>query len=57
LFISVGKPISVIKNENPSQQEVDELHQKFINELTVLFEEHKHNYLDNADGVHLIFED
>lgn len=44
LKFSVGKPIQVEKVENPTTQQVDELHQKYIDELIKLFDEHKENY-------------
>ncbi|XP_038675062.1 2-acylglycerol O-acyltransferase 2 [Scyliorhinus canicula] len=50
----VGKPIEVEKNENPSQEEIDKLHQKYTEELTKLFEEHKGKYKVPEDK-HLTF--
>lgn len=43
----VGAPIEVDKKISPSDEEVDVMHQKFIDELTRLFESHKHNYVNN----------
>jgi 1-acyl-sn-glycerol-3-phosphate acyltransferase len=40
----IGKPILVEKSEEPTQKEIDELHEKFLEELTKLFDEHKVNY-------------
>lgn len=40
----LGAPIPVKKNENPSNEEIDELHSLYINKLTELFEEHKQKY-------------
>ncbi|XP_041509388.1 2-acylglycerol O-acyltransferase 2-like isoform X1 [Microtus oregoni] len=37
----VGKPIQVPKTLQPSEREVNQLHQRYINELCKLFEEHK----------------
>ncbi|KFR05756.1 2-acylglycerol O-acyltransferase 2 [Opisthocomus hoazin] len=37
----VGKPIPVQRKHRPSEEEVDEVHQKYLNELFKLFEEHK----------------
>jgi 2-acylglycerol O-acyltransferase 2 len=37
----VGKPIHVNKDENPSQEKINELHRLFIKELIELFEENK----------------
>uniref|UniRef100_A0A8C3XNY9 Acyltransferase n=1 Tax=Chelydra serpentina TaxID=8475 RepID=A0A8C3XNY9_CHESE len=44
IFTVVGKPIKVEKKHNPSQEEVDRLHQMYIEELCKLFEEHKTKY-------------
>ncbi|CAG2115352.1 unnamed protein product, partial [Medioppia subpectinata] len=40
----VGKPISVAKVENPSPQQINELHDKYINSLRQLFNENKDKY-------------
>ncbi|XP_074044941.1 2-acylglycerol O-acyltransferase 2-like [Macrotis lagotis] len=40
----VGKPIDVKQNTNPTQEEVDHLHQHYITELCSLFEAHKTKY-------------
>ncbi|NXT33785.1 MOGT2 acyltransferase, partial [Pelecanoides urinatrix] len=40
----VGKPIPVQKKNRPSEEEVDQVHQKYLNELCKLFEEHKAKY-------------
>lgn len=46
----IGKPIKVIKSHNgaPTEEEVDALHQRYIHELTQLYEDHKnaHNHGD-----------
>uniref|UniRef100_A0ACB8FEZ0 2-acylglycerol O-acyltransferase 2-A n=1 Tax=Sphaerodactylus townsendi TaxID=933632 RepID=A0ACB8FEZ0_9SAUR len=44
IYTVVGKPIHVEKNKNPSQDEVDELHGTYMEELSKLFEEHKSTY-------------
>ncbi|MBN3297933.1 MOG2A acyltransferase, partial [Amia calva] len=44
IFTVVGKPIPVEKNERPTEEEVDALHELYIEELCKLFEEHKGNY-------------
>lgn len=44
-FLSaVGRPIRVEKNEKPKAEELDALHQLYMDELSKLFEEHKANY-------------
>ncbi|XP_055279686.1 2-acylglycerol O-acyltransferase 2-like [Moschus berezovskii] len=40
----VGKPIEVPKTPHPSQEEVDRLHQRYMKELSNLFEAHKLKY-------------
>eukprot|EP01116_Phalansterium_solitarium_P011034 TRINITY_DN26644_c0_g1_i1.p1 TRINITY_DN26644_c0_g1~~TRINITY_DN26644_c0_g1_i1.p1 ORF type:complete len:348 (-),score=79.07 TRINITY_DN26644_c0_g1_i1:54-1097(-) len=52
----VGRPIKVPKIENPSEDVVDQYHQRYIDELTDLFESHKsladkhERTLRNLDG-------
>ncbi|CAH1118870.1 unnamed protein product [Phaedon cochleariae] len=50
----VGKPLDVPKIENPSREEVEEYHAKFVQCLTELFEEQKYNYLENPEEKKLI---
>jgi len=40
----VGKPIRVEKIENPTDEQLQEMHQKYIDALIALFEEHKQKY-------------
>ncbi|KAF5307030.1 hypothetical protein FQR65_LT07173 [Abscondita terminalis] len=40
----VGEPIDVVKNDNPSREEIEELHAKFTNALIKLFDDHKDKY-------------
>ncbi|XP_054979274.1 2-acylglycerol O-acyltransferase 1 [Sorex araneus] len=40
----VGRPIPVQQTENPSQEQIDELHRTYLEELGKLFEEHKGKY-------------
>lgn len=49
IFVSVGKPIEVDKVEMPTEEEVEILHQKFINAIIDLFNREKHNYLEDPD--------
>ncbi|NXT91662.1 MOGT2 acyltransferase, partial [Anhinga rufa] len=44
IFTVVGKPIPVQRKNRPSEEEVDRVHQKYLNELCKLFEEHKAKY-------------
>uniref|UniRef100_A0A8D1V669 Acyltransferase n=1 Tax=Sus scrofa TaxID=9823 RepID=A0A8D1V669_PIG len=50
----VGTPIEVQKTPNPSQEEVDGLHQRYLKELSRLFEAHKLKYNVPSDQ-HLEF--
>lgn len=50
----VGKPIPVQKKLRPSEEEVDEVHHKYLNELSNLFEKHKAKYNVPEDS-HLEF--
>ncbi|KAI4814625.1 hypothetical protein KUCAC02_003813 [Chaenocephalus aceratus] len=40
----VGRPIQVQRNEKPAAEELDALHQLYMDELSKLFEEHKEKY-------------
>ncbi|KAK0411117.1 hypothetical protein QR680_005491 [Steinernema hermaphroditum] len=40
----VGAAIPVEKVESPTREQIDELHKKYCNALTMLFDEHKMNY-------------
>ncbi|KAG7484491.1 hypothetical protein MATL_G00049750 [Megalops atlanticus] len=40
----VGKPIMVEKNERPTEEELNALHERYMDELCKLFEEHKSKY-------------
>ncbi|CAJ0950650.1 unnamed protein product [Ranitomeya imitator] len=40
----VGKPIPVVQTSNPTQEEIEELHQKYLQALGDLFEENKGKY-------------
>ncbi|KAM4698982.1 2-acylglycerol O-acyltransferase 2 [Discoglossus pictus] len=50
----VGKPIKVTKNSIPTDKEIDQMHQLYIEELCKLFEEHKTQFNVPADK-HLSF--
>ncbi|XP_062983826.1 2-acylglycerol O-acyltransferase 2 [Elgaria multicarinata webbii] len=50
----VGKPIKVEKKHNPSEDEVDDLHKTYMEELCKLFEAHKLNY-NVPEDKHLSF--
>ncbi|XP_063908655.1 2-acylglycerol O-acyltransferase 2-like isoform X2 [Zophobas morio] len=50
LFTVVGQPIDVARVENPTQEEIDELHQKFIKQLVNLFDTYKYDYLVDPEA-------
>lgn len=52
----VGTPLETVRNETPTNEEIDDLHEKFIAALTKLFEDHKQKYLKNSDKIRLIIE-
>ena len=50
----MGKPIEVVKSENPTQEEIDDLHEKYVNGLVEVFEDNKAKFgLD--ESIHLNF--
>ncbi|XP_057177422.1 2-acylglycerol O-acyltransferase 2 isoform X2 [Triplophysa rosa] len=51
----VGRPIKVEKKEKPTAEDLDNLHQLYMDELAQLFEEHKQNYGVLEDS-HLMFQ-
>ncbi|XP_072474046.1 2-acylglycerol O-acyltransferase 1 [Notamacropus eugenii] len=44
IFTVVGHPIPVQQNPHPTPEQIDELHQTYLEELRKLFEEHKRKY-------------
>ncbi|KAB0800721.1 hypothetical protein PPYR_06460 [Photinus pyralis] len=50
----VGDPIEVSRIENPSQNQIEDLHSRFVEQLEKLFNDHKHSYVRDADNVKLI---
>lgn len=50
----VGTPIPIQKVPEPTEEQINELHQKFTEELTALFETKKHLYLPNSESINLI---
>ena len=44
ISLAVGKPIHVDKTEEPSTEQIDDLHQRYIQSLQELFETHKEEY-------------
>nr|XP_022908016.1 2-acylglycerol O-acyltransferase 1-like [Onthophagus taurus]XP_022911992.1 2-acylglycerol O-acyltransferase 1-like [Onthophagus taurus] len=52
----VGRPIDVKKVEDPTREQIDDLHAVFIKELVTLFEQEKHRYIKNHENIHLEIE-
>lgn len=52
----IGASIQTVKNDSPSIEEINEVHQKFMDAMYQLFEAHKHKYLENPDQAVLIME-
>lgn len=44
LFSTVGRPIPVRQTLNPTSEQIEELHQTYLEELGKLFNEHKGKY-------------
>lgn len=53
ITVVVGSPIELPKIPEPTSEEVNEYHEKFIKHLNALFEAEKHKYIENADSVSL----
>ena len=45
-FISVGKPISVVKTDQPTQEQIDSTHKAYVQALKELYEEYNPIYGD-----------
>ena len=43
----VGAPIAVTKTDDPTQEQIDELHEKYIDALIKLFDKYKGKYSTN----------
>jgi hypothetical protein len=51
----IGKPIEVEKIEKPTDEQINDLREFYIKELTRLFEEHESNCLDEANCKFVIY--
>lgn len=49
----IGAPIQADKCPDPSEEEVDKLHDLFCTQIKELFETHKSKYVEDYDKVHL----
>ncbi|KAL7012195.1 hypothetical protein ACKWTF_014679 [Chironomus riparius] len=50
----IGAPIDVVRCENPSQDVIDELHERYVNAIQRIFDEYKWKYVENANDVELV---
>ncbi|KAK1134840.1 hypothetical protein K0M31_007609 [Melipona bicolor] len=48
-------PMDLPKIEEPTKEQIDEYHGKFIEHMVDFFEKEKHKYVENADSVYLEF--
>lgn len=53
-MFTVGKPMEIVKNLDPTDEEVDDIHKEFIRRLIELFETEKSKYLKNHEKVNLV---
>lgn len=49
----IGAPIHVEKNPNPSEEEIDKIHDLFCEKLKELFDTHKEKYVKNSEKVQI----
>eukprot|EP00794_Sanderia_malayensis_P011362 gene11362-12547_t len=56
VHVVVGKPIAVKKIKDPTNEEIEELHEKYIDELRQLFDENKEKYHGEQTQIKLIIE-
>ncbi|KAL6268531.1 hypothetical protein P5V15_001664 [Pogonomyrmex californicus] len=55
ITVVVGSPIELPKIAEPTGQQIDEYHKKFLKCLVELFETQKYNYIKNAEKISLEF--
>ncbi|KAH4005160.1 diacylglycerol O-acyltransferase [Parastagonospora nodorum] len=48
--IVVGKPIRVVQDKHPDNEHINEVHEKYMNELLRMWEEHKDTFARNRQG-------
>lgn len=46
----------MVQISNPTQEDIEQLHEKFMKDLELLFETHKQKYLENGAKIKLIIE-
>jgi hypothetical protein len=50
LNIVVGRPIRVVQDKHPDNEKINEVHEKYVNELLRLWEEHKDTFAKHRQG-------
>ena len=53
-YISVGKPISVLKTDQPTQEQIDSTHKAYVQALKELYEEYNPIYGDPSINLNFI---
>lgn len=56
LFILVGRPIEVPKTGEPSEDQLNAIHEKFIQSLEELFNTGRYKYLSHVENATLIID-
>jgi hypothetical protein len=46
----VGRPIRVVQDKHPDNEKINEVHEKYVNELLRLWEEHKDTFAKHRQG-------
>ena len=54
VYIAVGKPISVPKTPQPTQEQIDSTHEAYVQALKELYEEYNPVYGDPKVPLHFI---
>ena len=54
-IVTVGAPIDVEKVENPTQEQIEDLHQNYMKALTELYNTHRNQYAPDP-SVDLVIE-
>ncbi|XP_033225531.1 diacylglycerol O-acyltransferase 2-like isoform X2 [Belonocnema kinseyi] len=56
LVVVVGSPVEIPVIKTPTQEQIDDYHEKFTNQLITLFESEKSKYIKNYESISLTFE-
>lgn len=55
VVFAAGNPIEVSKVDNPTKEQVNELHCEFVQKLEEVFEKNKHHFVQNPEESFLEF--